>query len=918
MANIDQYTSRVAPQGGVNAQASPVDFGYSVAQAIGNVAEGVGAVGKAMYEEETTKEVMSAYRMASEKQLQWDQEMTARSAQAQPGDTTFMPRLVDDMRKDFEKAAQTFTNRKAQEVFTKRGLEITTSLGGQAINIQAKLVGEGALADSEQRFRVNEKRVNADPTQYDRVVGEVERELNDPDTLAGKAPVVLRQKILAAEKNRYAVAASEGYIGQDLYRAAAKLLPQQTATAYTTAQQPATSTFDRAVATVLKLEGGYADKDGASGAPVNFGINQKYNPDVDVKTLTREGAVKIYKERYWNAIKGDNLDPKIALMAFDTAVNMGPAVADRLLQQSGGDLATFVALRKERYQQIAQNPAQAKYLDGWLARTDKVAAASADVPTVDSRGVPIPQLKINKDTSLNPPQGVDIPGWNDLTLDQQQRLMAKVVTDFNSRVTVDRALLNDDRKNMHANYLAGNDYSDAKGVQARYVAAFGPEMASRMIAEDNNARTTGLFTKAIRGQSDVQQMEMLGAPPGANASKDEYDNYQARVQAVQRDRQELLKSPVDYVGMYSPAVRDSLNRLNAVKAEAQRAPGPDTQANVAKATQQYISASLSEQRRLGIAEPQILSKAQEDQLASQIENLAVSGRDVAQGVQSLYAQYGDYGPTVAAQMAKRTGGLMNVLGSGIDQTTAALLVEAHRNKAELKKTLSDDKTKNLDDTVRDTMRDYAHSLEGVPNGMNVLSNYQEQVSALAMLRMSKFGENQKEAVKKAYDSLVTSQYTFQDGYRVPVGLDAKVIARQAQRTVQTLSGDQVSLLPSAGVGNPEDRMAAQLAAIRSSGRWVTVSQPGRDGKQEEGLALMVPTPGGYSPVPDRFGKPLFKSFAEMLLEEAGAPVRTSQDALAQRDMRAYDRLKTQEKVEQRRLEEQRVQDMVRAFREGRK
>lgn len=468
-----------------------------------------------------------------------------------------------------------------------------------------------------------------------------------------------------------------------------------------------------------------------------------------------------------------------------------------------------------------------------------------------------------------PPQGVDIPGWNELKLDTQQKFMGTLVRDFNSRVTVDRATLADDRKNMEANLLAGNKYDGMPALQARYAQAYGPEMAARMIKEDGVTRELGQFTSGLRGRSMEEISAAIGQPPKDNATAGEYAAWQRKMDAVKSDRAEFQKSPVDYVAKYSPAVQRATQDAANAAALADKQQTPENTDAAAVATQRMITASLAEQRRLGAATPAILSEAAEKQLTQRLEAMMGSGRDVAQGIDSIYKSYGSYGPTVAAQMAPKVGGLMNVLGSGIDPSAATLLVEAHRNKEEYKKTISPDKLKDLDVTVQGAMAKYSESLRGVPNGSNVQANYQEQISNLAMARMSKLGESQTEAVQQAYKSLVADQYNFQDGYRVPVALDAKSVGRQASTLKNQIQASDVSLLPGS-MGNTEDRMQAQLSAIRAYGKWVTSAQQGADGKTQEGLTLMVPTPGGYSPVPAPDGKPLFRSFGQLVLEDKAA------------------------------------------------
>ncbi|NDB68942.1 MAG: hypothetical protein EB015_13230, partial [Methylocystaceae bacterium] len=66
-----------------------------------------------------------------------------------------------------------------------------------------------------------------------------------------------------------------------------------------------------------------------------YGINPKYHSDVDLNTLTSEGAKDIYRTQYWNAIDGDRLaaiDPGLSHAVFDTAIMAGPGRAKKLLE----------------------------------------------------------------------------------------------------------------------------------------------------------------------------------------------------------------------------------------------------------------------------------------------------------------------------------------------------------------------------------------------------------------------------------------------------------------------------------------------------------------------------------------------------------------------------------------------------------
>lgn len=153
---------------------------------------------------------------------------------------------------------------------------------------------------------------------------------------------------------------------------------------------PTASGFDAHIGPMLQREGGYVARDGRSGAPANFGINQKYNPDVDVSKLTADQAKEIYRSRYWNAIGGDQLPPEAQAAVFDAAVNQGPQRAMQWWQQAGGDLGKFNELRLQHYRSrpdYAQNRAS---WEGRVAETGGGAAPLQGGAGADALGGGIP------------------------------------------------------------------------------------------------------------------------------------------------------------------------------------------------------------------------------------------------------------------------------------------------------------------------------------------------------------------------------------------------------------------------------------------------------------------------------------------------------------------------------------------------
>lgn len=94
--------------------------------------------------------------------------------------------------------------------------------------------------------------------------------------------------------------------------------------------------FDRAFEILIGHEGGYVNDPNDRGGETKYGVSKRAYPNVDIKNLTLDGAKAIYKRDYWDKIRGDELPPGLALLAFDSAVNNGAGAAVRWLQAAVG------------------------------------------------------------------------------------------------------------------------------------------------------------------------------------------------------------------------------------------------------------------------------------------------------------------------------------------------------------------------------------------------------------------------------------------------------------------------------------------------------------------------------------------------------------------------------------------------------
>lgn len=138
--------------------------------------------------------------------------------------------------------------------------------------------------------------------------------------------------------------------------------------------------FKRALNFVLKWEGGYVNNPSDKGGATNMGITQyTYNSWLkalglakrDVKYITRSEVEQIYYKNYWRKAGCHNMSPKFAVLAFDTAVNMGLARVKQFLRFAEWKYPEkFIQAREAKYREFAKYGNQKVFLKGWLNRLE--------------------------------------------------------------------------------------------------------------------------------------------------------------------------------------------------------------------------------------------------------------------------------------------------------------------------------------------------------------------------------------------------------------------------------------------------------------------------------------------------------------------------------------------------------------------
>tara|TARA_R100000995_G_scaffold17285_1_gene6851 strand:- start:296 stop:805 length:510 start_codon:yes stop_codon:yes gene_type:complete len=102
--------------------------------------------------------------------------------------------------------------------------------------------------------------------------------------------------------------------------------------------------FEECMARLLEHEGGYVWHAQDPGGETNFGVTRAvYEQYVgrqvmngEMEGLTHDDVYPIYKENYWDAVRGDDLPSGVDWSTFDWAVNSGKSRASKALQRIVG------------------------------------------------------------------------------------------------------------------------------------------------------------------------------------------------------------------------------------------------------------------------------------------------------------------------------------------------------------------------------------------------------------------------------------------------------------------------------------------------------------------------------------------------------------------------------------------------------
>lgn len=163
------------------------------------------------------------------------------------------------------------------------------------------------------------------------------------------------------------------------------------------------ASFEAALKKVLAHEGGYVNHPDDPGGMTNLGVTKKVweewvgrqVTEKQMRALTPALVAPLYKRKYWDKVRGDDLPAGVDYAVFDAAINSGPGRAAKWLQACVGaevdgeigpkTLAKVAAMdpkvlvedyAKRRLSFLIDLPTWGTFGKGWSRRVAEVSSAS--------------------------------------------------------------------------------------------------------------------------------------------------------------------------------------------------------------------------------------------------------------------------------------------------------------------------------------------------------------------------------------------------------------------------------------------------------------------------------------------------------------------------------------------------------------
>lgn len=850
MATIPTYERRIAPGGDlpVARATSNVSAQSPIADAIGGIGRQLGGMADTMMKEAVQQQENNAAvdvsNVLSQADVYWQKEATEATKSWAVGGPDLGKTIGEKFDAWSSETEGKLASEKAKLYFKQHAASMKSKLQTGMFSYMERATTAKLNADSAAGEQADENVVFNDAGKFE----EVYRRRMEP--MLARTDLNEAEKIKAADayRRKLSLSVERGQLERDpvtWYRERfgdfRKSVDTVTAGVAASGGAGGGGGFDAVMPRIFKHEGGYSASDGNTGKPVNFGINQGANPDIDVKNLTKEGAAKIYKERYWDKIGGDNLPPALQGTAMDAAVNQGPANAKKWIAESGGDPVKFNQLRRDHYEMLLQDPANRKFRNAWIGRLDsyeKDGGGGGAAPVTGATTVRgAPPVADNAPSTF---KGMDWEQQSALRSAAESRLKQD---ESRMRAEADRVLR--DEMAMNKDGIVGKKYTVEE-----LVPAYGAE-APRVLAELEKSQLMGADIGALKTQSEAEIMGVLERSkpvPGAGyASADERQS--VRIQAAQRILQAREADPAGYVVQTNESVRKQRLAIDNPQTPAEQRPAM---------VQQYVRESLAEQQRLGIRAPRILTPGQSDAIAKRAMS-AARPEDSANLIAGLEAEYGkEFFPKVFAELVKEkkiSGELLLIPNLPTQTAREAVSRLARVKESDLTAGIDAQAQKDVKDGVNAKLEEFARAVPMMNEQVvGTINSYETSLRKIAYSFVAN-GMSVTDAVKQA-NTMLLGHYQFEGFMRVPAHINMREIKRGAQFMLENDLGTIDTERDNSSTRDAKGQAAEWQDRVKAHAQWFPTDD-------DSGLTLFALGKDNVRYRVKRDGKPVIYSWEDL-------------------------------------------------------
>lgn len=293
-----------------------------------------------------------------------------------------------------------------------------------------------------------------------------------------------------------------------------------------------------------------------------------------------------------------------------------------------------------------------------------------------------------------------------------------------------------------------------------------------------------------------------------------FDTLSRQAEAVRAER---AKDPGQYVLDNAPTVNEAFS--NYVELAEKGAQTPQDADALKSANQNYLQISMAEQRRMGIAKPQLPKAYIEAVKRDFAAGIVRDPRNTAARLAQTGVLLAD-APGALDQLSAAVGPAGVLAIEGVDSTTVQKIYAITQTpEADRKKLLPPGRTPTM---INDAVAKEFKGLLGTfarQSDDATATRYIEAATSLAMARVQG-GEDPEAAARGAYQSLIGERYhPINDTFRIPRNYSLDGVHIGISAFFDNFDASHLAMRPEPGF-SPEEAAARKWRTVRNSGHWV--------------------------------------------------------------------------------------------------